>query len=179
MQIKIPCTTNMLRLSKQKQQPPEVSAQSYRRFTRDSTNRNTFSRIFRPLGCNPYAKDVKACAVEDVTNKTICLLEGCCFKDKSDEQCYHMTINRTKQILNILALGSMILAFIAICPLLFCLLTERTKLNPLLRKNQAVEQAKQKDMRVGTYVLSLLQDHKKKRKQGIMLIYHVNMLCDV
>ncbi|XP_048400763.1 uncharacterized protein LOC125458949 isoform X2 [Stegostoma tigrinum] len=155
----------MLRLSKQKQQLPEDSEQSYHRFSRDSTNQNTFSNIFHPLGCNPYAKNIKACAVEDETNKTICLLNGCCFKDKSHEQCYHMTINKTKQILNILGLGSMILAFIALCPLLFCLLTERTKLNPLLRKNQAVEEAKMKDMRVGAYVLTVLQDHKKKRKQ--------------
>ncbi|XP_038631968.1 fragile X mental retardation 1 neighbor protein-like [Scyliorhinus canicula] len=145
-------------------QLPEDAAWSYSRFTREAVTRNTFDNVFRPLKCNPQARDLKACAVEDETNDTICLLMGCCFKDRPEKPCYKMTINKPKQILNILGVGSVSLAFIAICPLLFCLLTERTKMNPLLRKNQKIEDAKMKDTKLGAYVLSVLQEHKKKQK---------------
>ncbi|XP_078268331.1 uncharacterized protein LOC144600532 isoform X2 [Rhinoraja longicauda] len=69
-----------------------------------------------------------------------------------------------KQIGTIIGIGILAVLIVATCPLLCCLIMQKTKLNPLLRKNKAVENARKKDVEVGGYIMTLLKEQKRKRK---------------
>ncbi|XP_069749614.1 uncharacterized protein [Narcine bancroftii] len=157
-------TSRNLWVSNKEKRSLDESAWSFSRFPREAMIGNTFNKIFYPLSCNPYASKLKACTLEDELNKTMCLIMGCCFKERCRDPCFHKTVNGTKQIMNILGIGILLILFAACCPFICCLVMQKTKLNPLVLKNKAVEKAKTKDMEVGAYILSLLKAQKRKKQ---------------
>lgn len=151
-------------VSNQEERSLEESSWSFSRFTRAANIKDTFNNVFYPMRCNPHGRNIKVCAVEDEMNETACLLIGCCFKDRHKDPCYRKTINGAKQMAHIIGIGILAVLFIALCPFLCCLMMQKTKLNPLLRKNKKVEDARKKDVEVGGYFMKLLKDQKRKRK---------------
>ncbi|XP_072913733.1 uncharacterized protein [Hemitrygon akajei] len=154
-------TASKLWQSNQEKQSPEKNTWSVSRSPRAG---NSFNNVFYPQKCNPNDKNLKACALEDEMNKTACLMIECCFKDRTENSCFHKTIDRPLQVLTILGIGILAVLCVAICPYLCCVVLQKTKVNSLLRKNKDVEDAKLKDMKVGGYVFSLLKKQKERQK---------------
>ncbi|XP_039343948.1 fragile X mental retardation 1 neighbor protein isoform X1 [Mauremys reevesii] len=129
--------------------------------------------FFNPVTCRPKEdQTVVACRAGENINKTTCLKNRCCHSSKKSSQlrCYTPLKDRLQLTLRLFALGIGGMIILGCLPLLCCTYLQGSKCaNPLLRANKEVEQIvqKQTDMseNIGGYLLDLLREDAKDRKQ--------------